>query len=236
MTIKAVSFDVWNTLLRLDSIFNAMAKEIAILIDRPFENVYRDILDSYLKAKELRKRGELDEKNIVFQTQNLIANSVGIEVDIVRRGIARAFNSIDTSSIVFNDVLNTLEKIKQFNIKIGILGNTLFWPSAYTRLILEKSGVANYIDIQVYADEVGISKPDRRIFIYLCKMLKVEPKEVIHVGDGVVEDIGGAISAGMKAILIDRNRDSVSVLKDLGTAIIPSLNKVIELIDYFSKI
>jgi putative hydrolase of the HAD superfamily len=59
----------------------------------------------------------------------------------------------------------------------------------------------------------------------------VEPSRVAHVGDNVIEDVGGALSAGMKAIHIDRKRKNKTVLKELGLALISELPQVIEVLE-----
>jgi len=61
--------------------------------------------------------------------------------------------------------------------------------------------------------------------------MDVDPGSVAHVGDSVVEDVGGALSAGMKAIHIDRGRKSRLVLKDLGLALISELHQIIDVLE-----
>jgi putative hydrolase of the HAD superfamily len=85
-------------------------------------------------------------------------------------------------------------------------------------------GFHDFLDAQIYADEVGVAKPDRRIFMRLCDALGILSEEAAHVGDELIEDIGGAISSGMKAILIKRGVRRSTIIGELGLAIIPSLS------------
>lgn len=229
--IKLVSFDVWNTLLRIDEMFRAVSKGISEVLEIGVESAKQFLYQSYAEAKRLRRLGELDEVKAVEVSQKLLAERLSTSIDSIRRGIARALLYIDPDSILYTDTVETLEALSKKGIAMAIIGNTLFWSSSYTRHILEKIGIAKHFRIQVYADEVGVSKPDRRIFTYLCKTLGIEPENAVHVGDGVVEDLGGALSAGMKAVLVKRGSSDMYVVREAGIAVIPRLTDLLTVID-----
>ncbi len=232
--IELVSFDVWNTLLRLEAMFEAVSRGVSEVLDIEIDVAKRALLESYAEAKRLRKLGVLDGPSVVEKSQTMYAQRLSTSIDAIRRGIARALLYIDPQSILFPDTIEALESLATRGLKMAIVGNTLFWPSSYTRFILEKLGIGKYFAIQLYADEIGISKPDRRIFVELCKTLRVEPEHGLHVGDGIVEDIGGALSTGMKAALIRRDTNRISIVKELGLAIIPSLKDLVNVLDELS--
>jgi len=64
----------------------------------------------------------------------------------------------------------------------------------------------------VFSDEIGIRKPDGRIFQLVAKKMKMEPCEIVHIGDNLKADINGAKSAGFKAIHFssDVGRDKIA--------------------------
>jgi putative hydrolase of the HAD superfamily len=49
--------------------------------------------------------------------------------------------------------------------------------------------------------EVGVVKPDRRIFVTACEAIAVEPEDVLMVGDDPRSD-GGSVDAGIRALLL----------------------------------
>jgi len=53
--------------------------------------------------------------------------------------------------------------------------------------------------------ELGIGKPDARIFHLACERLGVEPAQVLHVGDDLRLDVQGAQQAGLRAVWMNRN-------------------------------
>ncbi|MBB2990305.1 putative hydrolase of the HAD superfamily [Mycolicibacterium iranicum] len=67
------------------------------------------------------------------------------------------------------------------------------------------STVLAHFDLPMFASsELPAAKPDRRAFEFSCAALHVEPAQCLMVGDSLVNDIEGARSAGLPAILLDR--------------------------------
>lgn len=80
-------------------------------------------------------------------------------------------------------------------VKLGIITNGF---TALQKIRLEKTGLADYFDLLVISEQVGVAKPDRRIFEYsLEKMGNPAPTSVLMVGDNPQSDILGGINAGL---------------------------------------
>lgn len=56
----------------------------------------------------------------------------------------------------------------------------------------------------VISVEVGVGKPDPRIFAAAAARLAVAPADCVYVGDSLVRDVAGAHAAGMRAVWLDR--------------------------------
>ncbi len=50
-----------------------------------------------------------------------------------------------------------------------------------------------------------MKKPHAKIFTLGCKALDLEPESVLHVGDHPVEDVVGALDAGLTAVWVNRS-------------------------------
>ncbi|MGQ9507612.1 MAG: HAD family hydrolase [Candidatus Bathycorpusculaceae bacterium] len=101
----------------------------------------------------------------------------------------------------FNESKRVIQKLSK-NHRLGIISNT-----HYSNLIswnLTKAGLTNAFNVIVTSVEYGLKKPDHRIFEYAASQLHVKPRDCVYVGDNPTEDYEGAIGAGMKAVLIDR--------------------------------
>lgn len=73
---------------------------------------------------------------------------------------------------------------------------------------LSRMPVARHFQGSVSARELGVGKPDRRIFEAACERLHMAPHEVMHVGDDWQLDVEGALGAGLWAVWLDRTGTS----------------------------
>ena len=61
-------------------------------------------------------------------------------------------------------------------------------------------GLADRLDIAVFSSEVGVRKPDPRIFRRALAALGAEPENALFVGDRLYEDVRGAGELGMTTV------------------------------------
>jgi len=102
--------------------------------------------------------------------------------------------------VLFDDTLPILEALHG-RVKLGLITNGL---SCLQHEKIRGSGLAPFFDAMVVAGDIGIAKPDPRVFHSLLEQLNVTPDQAIMVGNSITGDIGGAQGVGMKAILIHR--------------------------------
>lgn len=98
---------------------------------------------------------------------------------------------------IFPDSPKVLKELKNKGYLVGVITNG---PSYLQNHKLDVSNLRQYLDIAVVAGDVGYGKPDVRIFNYTAEELGVETSECLYVGDHPVNDIEGALNAGMSAI------------------------------------
>ncbi len=73
---------------------------------------------------------------------------------------------------------------------------------------LSSIGIADRFIVAVSAREAGHAKPDAPIFHATCAQLRVQPHELLHVGDDPVLDIAGAAGAGVRTCWINRREEA----------------------------
>lgn len=103
------------------------------------------------------------------------------------------------------DAFLILERLKQQKKKIGLICNTGLTPGFGLRSFLSRQGVARYFDLMIFSDEIGIRKPDSKIFRLAACKLRTKPQQIVHVGDNLKTDVWGAKNAGFKAIHLSEN-------------------------------
>ncbi|HYH44243.1 MAG TPA: HAD-IA family hydrolase [Thermoanaerobaculia bacterium] len=101
---------------------------------------------------------------------------------------------------VYPDVLPALAALRDRGLRLGVVSN---WDERLPGL-LAGLGLAPSFDAVVFSSEVGVEKPDRRIFQSALDRLEVVAGEAVHVGDGRLEDVEGALAAGMYAVHVSR--------------------------------
>jgi putative hydrolase of the HAD superfamily len=69
---------------------------------------------------------------------------------------------------------------------------------------LGRAALAQHFSVIVISAELGVGKPDRRIFAAALDALGVPADTAVLIGDSLPRDIGGARDAGMRSIWIDR--------------------------------
>ncbi len=100
------------------------------------------------------------------------------------------------------DVPAVLEGLRADGIRIGVLSNTM-WPRTHHEAVFARDGVLHLIDGAVYSSETPVGKPHADAFaLALAAVDATDPARAVFVGDRPWDDIHGAQSAGMRAILV----------------------------------
>jgi putative hydrolase of the HAD superfamily len=100
---------------------------------------------------------------------------------------------------LFDDVLPTLEALRAHGLRLGLLSNT----ARDLDLFVEHHGLA--VDAVLTSRLHGKTKPHEAIFLRMLELLDVRPEEAAMVGDTLEDDVEGARSVGMRAVLVDRD-------------------------------
>lgn len=100
-------------------------------------------------------------------------------------------------NVIFENSIPLLKALKARGYLTGVITNG---PSVLQNHKMDTSGLRPYCDIVVVSGDEGVHKPDPRLFEITAERLGVKSQECVYVGDHPVNDIQGALSAGMGAI------------------------------------
>ncbi|MCM1337099.1 MAG: HAD-IA family hydrolase [Candidatus Amulumruptor caecigallinarius] len=86
-------------------------------------------------------------------------------------------------------------------VKVGVMSNGF---AEVQQRKLEVTGLDDMIDLMVLSDDIGINKPDPRLYEYAMERAgESAPAAQLMIGDNVNTDIAGALAAGWQALLFD---------------------------------
>jgi len=174
-------------------------KPEAILFD--LDGVLIDSVDAWLASLNIA----LDQFNHKMITRdNFIENYWGhdlhdtlnlIGVDQRAVGVCNSLYEKNLNEVkLYPNVKSTLKKLNSY--KKCVITNT---PKDNTNNILIKFELNQYFNAVVTSDDVIRAKPDPEIVFKACKILDVEPKDVIIIGD-TKSDIEAGKTAGCTVI------------------------------------
>lgn len=212
--IKAIGFDVGHTLIKYKNPLNwqglyrlglehaAAAADITLSEDRLI--VATDVLLKYNTRVNYREWETTSD--CIF---NEILKSWGIQTDLyaLKSGFYSFFKA---DAEPYPETIDTMEKLKQHGIKIGILTDVAYGMD--NEFSLEDISVlSDYIDIAITSVDVGYRKPNSAGYVKLLESLEISPNDMIFIGDEE-KDIIGAKKLGIVSALINRSKE----IKDFG--------------------
>ncbi|MFA2809445.1 HAD family hydrolase [Bacillus mycoides] len=191
-------FDLDDTLLDRD-------KAVDNLFLLVLEKCYEDVSDT-VKNNMLQKFKEYDKREYGISDKTIVLESLFDEFapkyrlsrnyiqDFWNENFPKCF-SIDQNTILF------LNHIKR-HFKVGIITNG---STQRQKAKIINTGLNEYFDTIIISEEVGFSKPDKRIFELALKKLNVQPENTLFVGDDLEKDIAGCQNANIKGIWFNPN-------------------------------
>jgi putative hydrolase of the HAD superfamily len=116
--------------------------------------------------------------------------------------LASYFSAWDPHTLIDPDAAPLLRELRRRGVKVGVLSNTM-WPRAAHEQIFIRDGVYDLIDGAVYSSEIPWVKPHPEAFRAAMRAIGVtDPAGCVFVGDRPFDDVYGAKSAGMRAVLV----------------------------------
>lgn len=212
MIIKAVTFDLWFTLLcgreyteyRIDLLSKFLAKEGFLKNRDLIKEQYLAANDYYTVVKKKENRHISAAERLEYILNNLDINLKDESKHILTKHLEDAI-FIDPPPLI--DDARKVSKSLYKKYRIGLICDSGFTPGRILRKVLKNHNVLKYFNCTVFSDEVGRTKPHTLIFKTTALKLQVKESEVMHVGDLLETDIAGAKSVGMKTVWFNREKN-----------------------------
>jgi putative hydrolase of the HAD superfamily len=208
--IKAVFFDFYNTLIRFEppreELQAKACKEFGIEVDRNAIPRGYWFADDFMSRENARlpvfKRSEKDVQSFWAEYEHIILKAAGIDVskELALRIFTR-LRQLDRKLVLYDDVLPTLNLLKNRGIILGLISNLSRGLDGHC----SELGLTDIIDFALTSFEIGVEKPHPPIFLAALDRARVSAPEAIHVGDQYYADVVGARGVGINPVLLDRD-------------------------------
>lgn len=199
MMIKAITFDLDDTLWEVWPVVERAERLLHDWLAARYPRIPERFTPLELRelAGEVRAaRPEIahDRTALRKEALNLAAARTGYREFDVESAFALFFmarNAVEP----FAEVRPTLERLARRYI-LASLSN----GNADLRLI----GLDDVFRVSLNAIDVGAAKPEAPMFEEVCRLLRLRPGQIVHVGDDPEHDVEGGRNAGFRTVWVNR--------------------------------
>jgi len=103
---------------------------------------------------------------------------------------------------LFDDAVPVLKHLTEKGVRLAIISN---WDHRLFSIV-KQLGLSEYFEQVTASSVVGVAKPAKRIFEEALAGVGITAEQGLHVGDSLEDDYHGATRAGLKAVLLNRQR------------------------------
>jgi putative hydrolase of the HAD superfamily len=185
--IRAVVFDLWNTLVhsRNGDPFQHLHRLLGPGREQAFLELKRDaMVRPHAGAEALlshwKERLELSERQL--------------------KSMAEVFRTAAEDAQCFPEALPAVRETRKL-ARVALLSNTQSFDLAF----LHRLGLPELLPTRMLSAEMGCLKPDRPAFELVQQRLGLFPGEIAMVGDSWRDDVTGALEAGWTAVWVNRS-------------------------------
>ena len=217
--IKAIIIDAYGTLFDVNSAAEKCKDKIGNKWEG-FANFWRTTQLEYTWLRSLMKRHK-DFWKVTEDSLDKSMNAFKIDKSM-RNELLDLYKILNT----FPEVKDVLNKLKEKNYKIAILSNGT--PSLLNELV-KSNNLENIFDDIFSIEEVGIYKPDSKVYDIPVKKYEIQKNEVAFLSANTW-DISGGGNYGYNAIWVNRNNNIFDNLDYSPKNKLKNLNQLLDIL------
>ena len=217
--IKAIIFDAYGTLFDVNSAAEKCKDKIGAKWES-FANYWRTTQLEYTWLRSLMGRHK-DFWQITEDSLDKSMKTFNIDTSM-KNELLNLYKGLSP----FKEVPETLKKLKEKNFKLAILSNGT--PSLLKELV-KSNNFDNLFDDLFSIEEVGVYKPNSKVYDLPIKKYKIKSNEVAFLSANTW-DVSGGGNYGYKSIWVNRNNDIFDNLDYKPNNEVKNLSELISLI------
>tara|TARA_B100000579_G_scaffold202970_1_gene165970 strand:- start:317 stop:979 length:663 start_codon:yes stop_codon:yes gene_type:complete len=217
--VKAIIFDAYGTLFDVNSAAEKCKDKIGDKWEG-FANFWRTTQLEYTWLRSLMKR----HKDFWQVTEDSLEKSMNVfKIDkAMKNELLNLYKALNT----FPEVKDVLNKLKEKNYKLAILSNGT--PTLLNELV-KSNNLDNIFDDIFSIEEVGIYKPDAKVYDMPIKKYKIQKEEVVFLSANTW-DISGGGNYGYSSIWVNRNNSIFDNLDYKPKDEVKNLNQLLDIV------
>ena len=217
--VKAIIFDAYATLFDVNSAAEKCKDKIGDKWEG-FANFWRTTQLEYTWLRSLMKR----HKDFWQVTEDSLEKSMNaFKIDkAMKNELLNLYKVLNT----FPEVKDVLNKLKEKNYKLAILSNGT--PALLNELV-KSNNLDNIFDDIFSIEEVGIYKPDAKVYDMPIKKYKIQKEEVVFLSANTW-DISGGGNYGYSSIWVNRNNSIFDNLDYKPKDEVKNLNQLLDIV------
>ncbi|WP_328593745.1 HAD family hydrolase [Actinomadura macrotermitis] len=228
MAINAVIFDWGGTLTPWHDVELGEMWQALCSAHLPSEKVEQAARALHAAEEETWRRAHREHRSA---TLDEIFEIAGVEAS--QTLLAAWYEAWTPHTIIDPAAPPLLRGLRERGIKVGVLSNTT-WPREWHERIFDRDGVLDLLDGAVYSSEIPWTKPHAEAFRAAMDAVGADdPASCVFVGDRPYDDIHGAKSAGLRAVLVP-NASVPAWETAVPDAVIEDLGELLPHIDRWS--
>ncbi len=192
MPIRAIITDYGGVLVQM--VDETPRQELAERWGAPLDRIYKLVFDTESSIRAAL--GEIGVEQHWRAILEILHVPPAAWADFIRQ-----FWSADGLNAGLVDYLRALRP----HCKIGLLSNA---NDDLRQVLIDRWEIADLFDGMIISSEVGLLKPDPRIYRLAVECLGVQPEEAVFLDD-MPENVEGARAAGLRAIRYLDNQQAI---------------------------
>ena len=219
MNTKAIVFDAYGTLFDVNSAAEKCKDKIGNKWES-FANFWRTTQLEYTWLRSLMKK----HKDFWKITEDSLDKSMKVfDIDMsMKDDLLNLYKALSP----YPEVKDVLENLKRKDLKLSILSNGT--PSLLNELV-KSNNLNNLFDDLFSIEEVGIYKPDAKVYDIPINKYKIKPSEITFLSANTW-DVSGGGNYGYNAIWVNRNKNTFDNLDYSPKHEINDLKGLIEIV------
>jgi len=227
MVLKGVLMDFGYTLAYIDEEEDMRYREeiVTVLKKYGYNKILNDLSPLLDNAYRSSTKGEIKD---MYEFWKLLLKDMGIpEKSLLIQKLEEYRKRYVGKTIrLYDNVIPVLSNLKR-RYRLALVSNCAIGLSDVVKAL----DLNRFFDCVILSYEVGVRKPDRRIYLEALRRLELEPKECIFVADEI-SDLEGAREVGLKTLLVRQGPHTTHESKDQNFKLDFQCNNISEIIKF----